>query len=308
MLQLSQADLQAAKCYLFAHGRKVDQQLFAYYFEGGQAASVIAALVPYQNADGGFGHGLEPDLRTAASTAIATQQAFNFLRAVGAPSSEPTVQHAIEYLLATFDQAAQVWPIVGPEVEDEPHAPWWTYTNTPTNFGGFLANPRAALVGFLHDHHTLVPGDLLAGLTATVIAHLEAQPDQLDMHDLHCYLSLANSPCLPAADRARVVDKLQRASPQTIALDPDLWDGYVLLPLDAAPTPTAILAPTLDLAALAANLDLWIETQLPDGSWPLSWAWDFVDKDGWARAERDWKGYHIVQRLYTLHAYGRLAT
>lgn len=307
MVQLSSTAWQAAKSYLFAHGRKVDQQLFVYYFERGNATQVLTALLPYQNADGGFGHALEPDLRAAASTAIATQQGFNILRAIGAPSSEPTVQHAVQYLLSTLDPTTQVWPIVGPEVEEAPHAPWWTYANVHANFGGFLANPRAALVGFLHDHHTLVPPTLLAQLTDAVLTHLEAQPDQLEMHDLFCYLALANSPNLPQVARSRVVAKLARTVPHTVATDPNLWDGYVLFPLDVAPTPDALLTATIDRTAIDANLDLWIESQAADGSWPLPWTWDFVNKDAWARAERDWKGYHILHRLHTLVAYGRVA-
>lgn len=307
MLQLSSAAWQAAKSYLFAHGRRVDQQLFIYHFEGGSATQVLTALLPYQNADGGFGHALEPDLRTSASTAVATQQGFTILRTIGAPSSEPAVQHAIQYLLTTLDPAALVWPIVGPEVEEAPHAPWWTYANVHANFGGFLANPRAALVGFLHDHYPLVPPTLLAQLTDGVLTHLEAQPDQLEMHDLFCYLSLANAANLPQAARSRVAAKLARTIPQTVATDPALWDGYVLFPLDVAPTPDAPFAATIDRAAIEANLDLWIESQSPDGAWPLPWAWDFVNKDAWARAERDWKGYHILHRLHTLVAYGRVA-
>jgi len=307
MLQLSPAAWQAAKNYLFAHGRKVDQQLFDYHFARGSATQVLAALLPYQNADGGFGHALEPDLRTAASTAVATQQGFAILRTIGASGREPVVQHAIHYLLTTLEAATLVWPIVGPEVEDAPHAPWWTYVNIHANFRGFLANPRAALVGFLHDYADLVPPPLLAELTDAVITHLEAEPDQLEMHDLFCYLSLANTVKLPPAARTRVMAKLHRTIPPSVATDPELWDGYVLFPLDVAPTPEAPFARSIDRAAIAANLDLWIESQLPDGSWPLSWGWDFVNKDAWARAERDWKGYHILHRLQTLVAYGRVA-
>ena len=41
--------------------RPLERALFAHAFEGGGRTAVLAALVPYQNDDGGFGHALEPD-------------------------------------------------------------------------------------------------------------------------------------------------------------------------------------------------------------------------------------------------------
>ena len=59
-------------------------------------------------------------------------------------------------------------------------------------------------------------------------------------------------------------------------------------------------------SAIDAHLDYLLETQLDDGSWPLTWSWDFVDAQAWAQAERDWKGLMIVNQLISLKAYGRL--
>lgn len=45
----------------------------------GRAADVISALRPYQNADGGFGNALEPDLRGDASQPVPFEHAFQIL-------------------------------------------------------------------------------------------------------------------------------------------------------------------------------------------------------------------------------------
>jgi hypothetical protein len=82
MKKLTQKAFQRARSYLFRHGREVDRYLFKYHFENGQRGEVIGAIGSYQNADGGFGQAFEPDLRTQASSAIATQQAFNYLREI----------------------------------------------------------------------------------------------------------------------------------------------------------------------------------------------------------------------------------
>ena len=76
MKNLSQAAFRRAKTFVMEQGRDLDRALLAFHFEDGTADDVLTALAAYQNDDGGFGHGLEPDLRTQASSAIATTVAF----------------------------------------------------------------------------------------------------------------------------------------------------------------------------------------------------------------------------------------
>ena len=291
MKRLSQPALQQTRTYLATAGRAVDQARFAFHVDGGSATAVLTALAAYQNGDGGFGHALEPDLRTPASSAVATQQGFNLLREVGATSDEPLVQRAVTYLLATLDKT-----------------PWWAYAKIAESFAGFLANPRAALIGFLWEHQALVPQALLDQLLDAQLTHLAVQPTDagIDMHELPCYVTLATTSQLPAQYRQQITTLLQARVQGKVATDRGAFGGYQLLPLDVAPTPDALLATTVDRSALDAHLDYLLESQLPDGSWPIPWSWDFVDAAAWAQAERDWKGFIAVNRLKMLAAYGRI--
>lgn len=296
-----------AQSYVNTYGRPVDQARLAYHFLDGSSADVISALAAYQNEDGGFGHALEADLRTSASSAVATQQGFNILREVGATSAEPLVSKAVTYLLNTLDREELRWEIVPPAVEDAPHAPWWTYGASAGSSDGFRANPRAALVGFLCEYQSLVPATLLTQLINVQIAHLMSQPanEGIDMHALPCYVTLAQSPNLPQVQRDQLVQALVQRVTGVVVTDPTAFADYGLLPLDVAPTPDALLAHTVDRGAVDAHLDYLLETQLADGSWPLPWSWAFVDEMAWAQAERDWKGSIIVNRLCTLRAWGK---
>lgn len=297
-----------AQHYVNSHSRAVDQARFAYHFGEGSADAVLAALAPYQNDDGGFGHAIEPDLRTAASSAIGTQTAFNFLREVGTTSDEPMVQRAVGYLLRTLDEEQLRWEIVPPAVEDAPHAPWWSYGESAGSGDGFRSNPRAALIGFLCEHRTLVPAALLANLISVQIDHLLAQPTDagVDMHALPCYVTLLQSPNLPIQQHDRLLNGLLERVHGTVVTEPTKFGEYGLLPLDVALTPEAPLAQTVEHRAIEAHLDYLIDTQLPDGSWPLPWSWAFVDEQAWAQAERDWKGAILVNRLQTLRAWERI--
>ena len=61
---LTAAAFQRARAFVMEQGRDLDRALLDFHFGDGTPESVLAALAAYQNDDGGFGHGLEPDLRT----------------------------------------------------------------------------------------------------------------------------------------------------------------------------------------------------------------------------------------------------
>lgn len=299
----------AARAYIMAHGRPLDQARFAFHFENGAAAQVIRQLSAYQNDDGGFGRALEPDLRTTASSAIATSTALAVLREVDANSRDPLVLAAIRYLMESIDDARKVWPIVPPAVEDAPHAPWWSYAESEDTFGGFQINPRASLVGHLY-HFTAgegAPRELLSEIGPALLDTVESVPDEaLGMHDFLAIMELVESDNVPDELRRPLIEKLRRAAPHTVVTDPGQWDEYGLLPLQAAPGPSALLAPQIDERAIEANLDHLIENQMADGSWPLAWSWSFVDAAAWDQAEREWKGFHAVNHLRLLAANNRI--
>ncbi|HET6444157.1 MAG TPA: hypothetical protein VFI27_06200 [candidate division Zixibacteria bacterium] len=294
-----------AKTYIQTYGREIDQSLFSFHFEDRDKAGVIGALKSYQNPDGGFGNALEPDLRTPASSAIATQRAFDILRVVNAGYQDETIQNAVDYLLETFDLDNGVWPIIPPEVEDAPHAPWWSYENSAETFDGFRINPTAALAGHLHHYKAIVPSDFLAQVTTQVLDILSSEPDAgMNMHDLYCYLTLAEG--VEGTEKRTVLDKLSIVAPLSVQNDPSKWVEYALRPLAIAPAPDSLLAYVMDRAAIEANLDYEIDEQLEDGSWPITWSWDFVDEAAWADAEKDWKGYLTLHKLIIMKDYDRL--
>jgi hypothetical protein len=306
MKQLTSEGFAAAQAYLLNHARPLDQECFRFHFADGHAQAVLAELAKFQNPDGGFGHAIEPDMRAPASSAVATAHGCATLRGVAAAGNEPLVQGVMRYFVDTYDAERGVWPILTARVEEAPHAPWWTYADSDKNFGGSRSNPTASIVGYLYDYPELTPGSLLAEVTPLVLARLDAAPDLMEMHDLQCYLVLAEARQLPADLRRRVQEKLRRAALATIEPDPQKWSGYGLPPLDVASSPASFLADNIDRRQIEANLDFVIEQQLPDGSWPVPWSWAFVDETAWAQAERDWKGQMIVNKLRVLQAFGRI--
>lgn len=304
-MQLTRERQEAARAFMMTRARPLERTLYAHFFEEADARAALDALAAYQNADGGFGHGVEPDLRTPASSAIGTSVALQTLRDTRTPATHPLVERAIAYLLATYDAAGEVWPIIPAAANDAPHAPWWTWSETlAENWGGFRANPRAEIVGYLYDYAALVPPELLARLTDAVVEHAEALPDAMEMHDLLCYLRLAETRTLPDAARERLRARLARAIGATVVFDTGAWGGYGLTPLDAAPSPSAAFAGEVR-GAIERNLDYAIAQQAEDGSWSPAWSWEDAYPEAWAAARVELHGVLTLKMLRSLRDWGR---
>ena len=79
MSTIDEHQIKKIKEFIFKNGRLLERRLFSYFFENGNKEDVINALVAYQNLDGGFGNGIEPDILCPDSTAIGAETAMYYL-------------------------------------------------------------------------------------------------------------------------------------------------------------------------------------------------------------------------------------
>lgn len=303
-LNLQQWD--AARDFLLHRARTLEAVRYRYHFENGSTGEVLAALAGFRNEDGGFGHALEPDLRTPASSALATSVALQILTEVNAPASHPFIQGALAYLLASFDSSTQRWRIIPPEAESAPHAFWWMADGLEERFDRFWLNPRAELLGALWRFAGPERVSWLGTVTESVAHAIAAHPRPLAGADLLCVMRLAETPQLPDAMRVRLQDRLQHDGAASVVTVPERWADYVLRPLEVAPTPDSPYA-ALFPEAIQANLDYLIDSQGKDGAWLPVWSWAPLDKIAWGKAEREWKGVLTLSALCELDAWGRVA-
>jgi hypothetical protein len=120
---LSDAQMQAAKQFIFRHGRLLERQLFETLFGNGTIRASLRALLAYQNADGGFGNGIEPDLLCPDSTAIGAESAMFVMELLG--TREPEVLEPLLKWIADHQNEAGVIPHPPAALADFPHQPWW---------------------------------------------------------------------------------------------------------------------------------------------------------------------------------------
>ena len=73
---------QRAEQFIYQNARPLDLARWQYHFEDGRKENVLKALSMYQNEDGGFGYGLEPDCVNPNSSPIQVWAAAEILREI----------------------------------------------------------------------------------------------------------------------------------------------------------------------------------------------------------------------------------
>ena len=296
----------AALAFVRQNARPLDVALLDHALGEGSAEAALVALSEFQNPDGGFGGGLEPDTQSPASTGIATSVALRLLIRLGAPAKHPMVAGALSWLGESLDREAGVWWIVGPEVNDAPHAPWWTWSADAIGRdslagaqSGFVFNPSAELLGQLYAYRDAAPVDAVAVAEAR-LRRAVAQTDVIESpYDLKCAIRLAETSNAPP-DLVAAAEALIRRSLDARAADDEHGTAS-----EFAPTPTSRFADAV-AGRIDADLDALVAGQEADGGWGLFWDWSFVDAKAWVKVKKDWRGHATREALETLRAYGRV--
>jgi hypothetical protein len=300
-VKLSKTNFEKGREFVKTHARPLDICLFEFFLEGGSADAVLAELVKYQNPDGGFGHGIEADIRSPASSPMSTSVGLQYAVAVQASADDQLVQYAIRYLLGTYDSAAEYWPANFKAVNDAPHAPWWHIEEIRPPDEADWPNPSAELVGYLHRYASLVPPDFLDRVTQRARQNLghSATFEGVFRYNLLCWQRAA--PALPADFREAVHARISATFEKYPYKDGHYHEVSVFW---LAPTPDSILA-RREPDTVSAQLDAVIARQADDGGWWPDWQWGQYE-DAWTIARQEWAGKITVEALHALHSYGRI--
>ncbi len=280
----------AGRAFLEREGRLIERRLAATLFDGGPAGAVVDALRGYRNADGGFGHGLEPDKRCPDSLPIDVEGAFDVMLVAG-EADESLVRGACDWLASVAAPDGSV-PLSVPVVEAYPRAEHWSdWTYTPG------LNPTAGLAGRLHQMCFSHPW--LDRATDWCWARLERGFDE----DAHALREVATF-LAAVADRARA-EAVGASMGGWLAKAPwyraDAEDpSYGVTPLDLAPAPGGPWSHLFDAATIDGHLDRLLRDQQPDGGWAITW-----EPPGTA-ATLAWRGIHTLWARRVLRAYNRL--
>ncbi|WP_309097602.1 hypothetical protein [Streptomyces sp.] len=290
-----------AERFVWLTARVLEQHLFAHHFRGGSADAVETALDAYRNGDGGYGHGLDPDLRGPVSQPLHTARALRVLDAVGRCAGQ-RVERVCRYLtsVSTADGAL---PAVHPGQRGCPTAPFVPVVADPPS--DLLAT--GPVVGLLHRNEVWH-----AWLFRATDFCWQAVESLEKSHPYEIEAAVAFLDAVPDRPRAEAAaDRLGRlVRAQGLAvLDPERLDAYPLspgyapgehhFPHDYARTPHSLARAWFTDDETARSLDHLAAQQGEDGGWP-------VRGRQWAPAPAlEARAMVTIDALRTLGAYGR---
>ncbi len=287
---------QRAADFILEFGTNLQRERLLYHFPVNPAqntnANVLAALSHYQNDDGGFGHGLEADLRSKKSTVIATTVGLQILDRVGALDTDLAL-NAIQYLSAQYQDSQ--WQAIHPEANDAPHAPWWRYESIRD---GFQANPSVEVLKYLLSARAMAKDTPV--LLANAIDYIMTQP--LDMHELLCYMRLYECSALGREERIALLPYLLSNGYRLVNVEPLGWEEYCLTPLCVATHPGSVFAEFF-ADVLPDNFQFLIDSQESDGSWSPNWSWAGEFPATWKVVKTEIKAEITLKNLLLFQAY-----
>jgi hypothetical protein len=300
-------DLAAAHAFMATHARLLDRRRFALLSgdgdgDGGDGdrAAVLAALEAYRNADGGYGWGLEPDLRSDESQPGAAGHAFETFAEV-APMISSRAGALCDWLdIVTLQDGGL--PFTLPVANAAGVAPWF------------------------------VDGDRTAS-SLQITAFVLAAAHRAAVHDpvvaAHPWLRRATDYCLTSIEALdenpfayvlafsiRLLDEIHDRYPQAPALMKRLGahvpadgrvavtggaEGETLRPLDITPDPDRPARRLVDPEYVAADLERLTAGQRDDGGWTV----DYLPIS--PAGAMEWRGYATVKAIQTLRRNGLIA-
>jgi hypothetical protein len=291
-------DLSAAADFLAGVGRVLDRRRFDLLFGDGDVGGVLAAVDGYRNPDGGYGWGLEPDLRSRTSQPGGALHAMEVFADV-APATTGRARELCDWL-TTAGNADGGLPFALPQPDPAASAPFWLDPARESNL-------QITAIVAATAHRVAAADPAVAGhpWLARATAYCLAAVRDLGPHPhamvVAFTVQLLDAVATADPEAARLIEVLRPHVPDDGLLHvAGGADDEFMRPLDFAPFPggpaRALFAPTVveaELARLAAG-------QQPDGGWAV----DFASYSPAATVE--WRGHRTVQALTLLRDNGVL--
>lgn len=282
--------------------RPLDTAVFENRFSEPCEDKILRELKRYQNADGGFGNGLEPDFLLPLSSPLATSVAFQYI--VDLKSSDPSeiVGPAVGYLEKTFVPERMGWYAVPEEVNGFAHAPWWHCDGKTgmTVIDRSWGNPSAEIIGYLHRYGKFVTKLDVSGLLENAVEHLDSIEEFRSEHEIYCYIRLYG--LLPREISDRMKGRLTEAVGSLVYSDEKDWDEYVPKPLDFVYGSEKF---GITEEQINVQLDYLVGLLETKGVIEPVWSWG-VYPDEWKASKRFWTGILTLRALKALDDFGRI--
>lgn len=277
--------------FVWKNARLLDRAIFDYRLYGGSQTRIRDVLRAYQNEDGGFGHALEPDLRSPDSQPLFVEFALGAL--YDNKIHDPEMAYRACDFLAQHADLNQGIAMIFPSSRLYPRAP---HMDNPASEQPSM-DRLTGIVGLANWQGVRHPW--LQKAVEVCLEHATTTP----YDDAH---TIGSSFCLVESlgnekPAEQLFNKLARELLKARFYCPDVpVKTYGLTPLEFAPSPDSFCRRLFTDAQIEAHLGELEAEQEADGGWPILW-----EPPG-EMARCEWRARKAVIALATLRAYGKI--
>ena len=293
--------IRRAASFLASHGRILDRRRFELVSGNNTAetrAAVLAALDSYRNPDGGYGWGLEPDLRARESQPGGAQHALATI-ADAAPATSPHTVALLDWLQSVTLPDGGL-PFGLPLSDSTACAPFWAQANPHVSSLQITAAIATQAHRVARSDENVKTHPWFTKATQYCCQAIQEIDEAPFAYVLLFALQFLDAASDLYPEARTILERLARFVPADGAL-PVVGgaEGETLHLLDFAPEPGRPVRTLLDDRAVVGDLDRLESRQRPDGGWDI----DFTSYSPAAALE--WRGYITVGAVAVLRMNGR---
>ncbi len=290
-------DVAAAHDFMATHARVLDRRRFELQNGGTDASAPLAALDGYRNSDGGYGWGLEADLRSPESQPGAAAHAFEVFEDI-APATALQAAALCDWL-DSISLPDGGLPMALPSSINAGSAPWWREADPS------ISSLQITVV-------TAAAAQRVAGYDPAVAGH--PWLERATRYGLTAIDAIHEAPfAYVLAFSLRFLDAVHEIRPEAPALLRRLGsfipanglipvtggtENEMLRPLDIAPYPDRPVRDLFATDVISADLERLAGEQQEDGGWTV----DFLKIS--PAGSLDWRGYVTARAVDILRRNG----
>jgi hypothetical protein len=286
-------DLPAAISFMASHARSLDRRRLELLLDEGDPDPVLAALDGYRNSDGGYGWGLEPDLRASESQIGGAYHAFEAFADV-APATSPRALELCDWLASVALPDGGL-PFGLPVSDPTGSAPFWAQADATVSSLQLSAFVTGTAQRVATRDPAVAAHPWLARATDYCLAAIDALGAAPFAIELAAAVQFLDAVHGVRPEAAALLERLGRHIPAD-GLVPVTQgaEGETMRALDFAPYPDRPARALFSQEAIDADLRRLADGQQDDGGWRV----DFRNYS--PAAELEWRGYMTVRAVAIL--------
>jgi hypothetical protein len=292
-------DLAAARDFMATHARVLDRRRFELLNSETDPSAALAALDGYRNPDGGYGWGLEPDLRSPESQPGAAHHALEVFEEI-APATTPQAAALCDWL-DSISLPDGGLPMALPLGMTAGSGPWWVAADPSLSSLQITAVTAAAAQRVAAHDPAVAAHPWLERATGYCLTAIEAIRDATFAYVLAFSLRFLDGVYESRPEAPGLLRRLGTYIPDSglIRVSGGTEDE-VLHPLDVAPYPDRPIRDLFAADVISADLERLAGLQQPDGGWIV----DYLEIS--AAGSLDWRGYATVRAIDILRRNDRM--